>query len=163
MLRGGTLAVGMQDAESDVNIVLATGSYRAEYTMLCHCARLLLHKLPEDRRQMIMSHSVLQNGTTTSQQSFTTTHTTVLMPGLQHHWTAFGCKTQQRVNTLSRHIGCLSLIRPLDVSKQDVPPEARRLHDLLDTHAFSQVRPHTLATISICFARAPICHRAPND
>ena len=49
MLRGGTLAVGMQDAESDVNIVLATGSYRADYTMLCHCARLLLHKLPEDR------------------------------------------------------------------------------------------------------------------
>ena len=132
----------MQDAESDVNIVLATGSYRAEYTMLCHCARLLLHKLPEDRGQLIMSHSVLQNGTTTAQQSFTSTHTTALMPGLKHNWTAFGCKPQKFVNTLSRHTGCLSLIRPLSVSKPGAPPVA---------DAFSQVALDSLATISTCF------------
>ena len=111
ILCGVTLAC-TQDSEGTVNIVLAIGPYRAQCFMLSHCARLLLEKLPDDRRELLLSMSQLQTGTTTSQRSSTTRHTIFMMPGLLHKWTGFGCKAEKIVNALSRHIGKLGLVRP---------------------------------------------------
>ena len=135
MLRSGALAPDMQESENAVDVVLASGSYRAECIMVCHCARMLLQRLPEDRRKLIMARSVLQTGTTTSQQSSTTRHTFVLWPASLQKLTTYGCRPQKIVNVLSRHIGVLSLVRPWDHSGT-VPLEVRRFYDLLKAHAF---------------------------
>jgi hypothetical protein len=135
MLRCGALAQNMDGPEKDVNVVLASGSYRAQCTMVCHCARMLLQRLPVHKRQVIMERSVLQTGTTTSQQSSTTRDTIVLWPVLLQKHTTFGCKAPKMVNVFSRHIGVLCLIKPWDQVGQ-VPPEVRKFHDLLNTHAF---------------------------
>ena len=135
MLRCGALSPHMQGQERDVNVVLASGSYRAQCIMVCHCARLLLQRLPEERRQFIMERSMLQTGTTTSQQSSTTRDTVVLWPALLQKHTTFGCRPQKMVNVFSRHIGVLCLIRPWDHSGK-VPHEVQRFYNLLSTHAF---------------------------
>ena len=135
MLRSGALEPDMQGPENAVKTVLASGSYGAQCIMVCHCARMLLQRLQEDRRQLIMERSVLQTGTTTSQQSSTTRHTVVLWPALLQKLTAFGCRPHKMVNALSRYIGVLSLIRPCD-HFGTVPVDVRRFYELLDTYAF---------------------------
>ena len=82
-----------------------------------------------------MERSVLQTGTTTSQQSSTTRDTVVLWPTLLQMHTTFGCKAPKMVNVFSRHNGVLCLIKPWD-RLGPVSPEVRKSYDLLNTHAF---------------------------
>ena len=88
-----------------------------------------------------MERSVLQTGTTTSQQSSTTRDTVVLWPALLQMHTTFGCKAPKMVNVFSRHTGVLCLIKPWD-RPGPVSPEVRKFYDLLNTHAF-KVPEHT--------------------
>ena len=80
--------------------------------------------LPGHRRKLLMERSVLQTGTATSQQSFTTRHTILLTPGALHRWRNFDCKAQKIVNAVSRHLGTLCLIQPSTVSMKPVSSEA---------------------------------------
>ena len=134
MLRCGALAPDMQGSESEVNVVLASGSYRAQCIIVCHCAHLLLQSLSEERKQVIMKRSNLKTGTTTSQQSSTTRDTVVLWPVLLNKHSKFSIKPQKLVNVLSRHTGVLCLIRPYQSGT--VSPEVQRFYDLLSNHAF---------------------------
>ena len=148
-----TLLCGMtpactQDSEGTVNIVLAIGPYRAQCFMLSHCARLLLERLPDDRRELLLSMSQLQTGTTASQGGSTTRHTIFMLPCLLHKWTEFACKTDTTLIAVSRHIEKLCLIRPWDLCRNETPPEARRLHDLFEEHAFFHAPAYTLTRLA---------------
>ena len=141
MLRCGALPIDMVEPESAVNVTLASGSYRAQCTMLCHCAQQLLQALPDERRQLIKERSVLETGTTTSQQSSTTRNTIVLWPVLLQKHAAFGCRPQKMVNVFSRHIAVLGLIEPWDRGRSgNVPSDVRKFYNLLKTHAFIRVQ-----------------------
>ena len=84
-----------------------------------------------------MVRSVLETGTTTSQQSPTTRHTVVLWPALLQKHATFGCRPQKMVNVFSRHIAVLGLIEPWDRGCSGaVPSEVRRFYNLGKTHAF---------------------------
>ena len=138
MIHCGMLPAKSQENEGNLNVVLATGPYRAQSIMLAHCVKLLLEKLPDHRRDLLMKTSVLQTGTTTSQQSRTTKHTVLLTLAVLHKWTPFGCKAQKIVNALSRHISQLFLIQPFQVqTMHKVPKEVERLHALFHEFAFS--------------------------
>ena len=84
-----------------------------------------------------MERSVLETGTTTSQQSSTTRNTVVLWPALLQKHATFGCRPHRMVNVFSLHIGVLCLIQRWDRDRSGtVPSEVRRFYNLLKPHAF---------------------------
>ena len=54
MLLCGMLPATTEVNEKDINTLLATGAYRAQCLMLCHCAKLLLERLPDHRRELLI-------------------------------------------------------------------------------------------------------------